>query len=377
VDAVMSSILDINQKMNDDIKTLRDGFNNFTAEFRKKEKVFLSAAEVGATTVTFSEGLIKFFRNWNRGKVTEDDVHLLNIPLTEDIPADRLKPLACKWNSTTRTMTVEMVGVIVSKDMELMEADPFTIYEEKGNSMCITKYTGSKLVVFDKQANASCRVQPTQKKDVYLEMKGNSCKRAKDHWTAGQCISKSDINHHEVIQMKEVGLGLYVFCNGHRIKVFGADLECPDNVFVLPSNASFELEGMTYKAEIGTHTAVITPELLTSWQHTINAHLVPGPNPYEIHTRSEEIDKEIEANRLIWKHQVVAYGSGVVGLVACVAGITGTFWLMKRNEKKKKTEAEEKKKKEKGIEDPVVITHRHQTHVEKVGVLESEILSDV
>lgn len=210
----LNSSLSIQDKMNTDIMSLRDGFNNFTAEFRKKEKVFLSAAEVGASTLIFSEGLRKFFRNWNKRSLTDDDIHLLNMPLTPDVPPHQLKPLSCTWNKTTHTMTVELVGVMVSQDEELMEADPFVIYEKKGDELCITKYTGSKLVIIDRRANASCRVQPTNYRDVYLETKSQSCKRATDNWTAGRCFSKSEVNPHGVIQMKEVGLGFYVFCNG-------------------------------------------------------------------------------------------------------------------------------------------------------------------
>ena len=334
----IAEIHEIQKMMNADIITLRDGFNNFTADFVRKEKMFLTASEFAATTVVFADGLKKFFRNWGSGVVTEDMVFLINIPLPADVPANRLKTLSCNWDKEKKSMAIELVGQMISKDEVVMEAEAFTLYEVKGDQMCLTQYTGTKRVIFNRHANATCKVRKTSKRNLYLEMKaGESCEQAKDVWKEGKCFRKEDLNPMDVIQMEEVGYGMYVFCNGYTISIFGATIHCPEFVFVLPSNASFTLNGMRYEAKAGSHTAIITPELLTSWQHAINAHLLPGDNPYQIHTRSEEIESRIEWNQRMQTQQVITWGAAALAVTALIAGVLGTRWFMRRKQRRGRT----------------------------------------
>ena len=270
----------------------------------KQKKVLLSVAEFTATTAVFASGLRAFTRDWSRGSVSDASVSLLSVPLPPTVPPESLRPLYCSWDSRRHILMMEMMGKMISTDAVIMTADAFTLYEWQARSMCVTSYSGPRLIMFNRKANSSCRVRPINSHDVHLEASEKiTCERANDSWNTDKCIKKEDMNPLEVIQVKEVGHGLYVFCNGHMIRINDTTVPCPTNVFVVPSNTLFEINGMHYESRATPQAALLTPELLSAWQQSINAHLVPGANPYEVHTNSESVAREIDRMQRLNRHQ--------------------------------------------------------------------------
>src|SRR5947207_730245 len=123
------------------------------------------------------------FSLWKKKIVNEEMINLLNITLLDDVPLSKMKPISCEWKETTKIITLELIGMKVSQNEILMEADPFRLYVIKEEEICLTKYTGSNLIIFDKNDNTTCRVRAVRRRDMYLESEGADCNKPNYLWS--------------------------------------------------------------------------------------------------------------------------------------------------------------------------------------------------
>ena len=327
-----ATLLKIQEEINADVIRVRDGLNNFTAAYAKREKLILSAIEFGSATSVFADKLKVFLHHWMKGRVTDEMMLTINASLPHDVPVSGIKPLACLWDRQAKTLTLKSLGTAVDTNKRVMRADPFRIYETKGTEMCLSTYSGTKTVIVDQRINSSCPVRATREQDVYLDVSAKDrCIPATNKWQQGQCFPIRDLEQkkNEVVQFMAIGYGMYVFCNGFSIDIFGTTLKCPKTVFLVPLNTSFRLEGISYTASIPSRLQVRPPEALTSWHQMIIAHMVAHDdttNPYEIHTKSEQIAMEIEKEQA----SVITHGWTATGVAGTVAGLIVFLWILNR-----------------------------------------------
>ena len=307
---------DVSERILAQIDDMRDKINNMTTTLGEREVRLLETTELASNMAVFRFHLKTMLIRFNLRAMDVEGLSLLNISLPSDVPVHSLRPMSCNFDLSNKTMTLRFVGNNVDQNQMILNASPITLYHMDGNTTCATVYNGSSRVMFDSSPNTRCKVREVLERDVYLHQTvNNTCKKAVESWTKGKCVENMDMR--KTIQYKQVGYGFYVYCYGNLIHIFGTELECPDTPFFVPINESFILDGEKYVSKAG-ETKRLTPHMLTSYQHTINAHVEDLNNPYEIHVNNEEIWKILMQEKETLKrrhHWFTISGISIFGLM--------------------------------------------------------------
>ena len=323
--ARIDAVHDILKTMNADIADMNEKMQRFINHTLEKETDYLDSLEYPAVVMNVKTSLDAIFTAWNDKppKVHPRLFRFMNITLPcDDCPVSQMTPLTCKWKPDDGTLHLDFYGYLTSKTEVLLRAAPFTFFKFSGDQVCKTEFQGPFLISFNKMENATCRLKHVSKKGIYLEKTATSCGTVSSVWKETKCMDKRDITSDDVIQVEPLGHTLQVYCNGFNITMYGKNLTCPPYVFVLPTNASFLLDGHSYTSKLHK-SEFLTPEYVVNWQNRINAHVAPDTDPYMTHIHTKEIDDKIDKERsLNLSHPVIAtsaalaiiFGIALVGL---------------------------------------------------------------
>ena len=303
VESRLDKIYDVSDRILDQIEDVREQVNNMTVTLGERESELLKTTELSSSMAVFTFHLRTALVKFNQNLIDYDGLEVLNITIPSDVPVKSLKPISCNFSRSNKTIVLRFTGNNVDPHQTVLYASPFRLFHFEENKTCETVFNGSARVMYDTTPGTKCKVREVKVRDVYLHKTQNStCKRAIESWTKGSCVDNMDRS--KTIQYKTTGFGMYCYCYGNQIHIFDTTLDCPEFPFFIPVNETFKLDGESYVSRGGI-TRRLTPELLTQWQHTINAHVDDVVNPFEIHTNTKEIRKILhqEKESLHAKHK--------------------------------------------------------------------------
>ena len=321
LDERMTGVMDILDDINDEVKSLREQLVENRNDMIRRYGLSLSASEYSAVTVHLAGQMRRMLIAFNQKIIKEESLAFLNITLPPNVPVESLVPVSCDWDETKRLMDLRFYGKVASSDQILLDAIPFTLYARHDGEVCVTEYTGSKRMMFDNRSNTSCKVSMVNNDGMYLATREESCARPKDMWTARGCAPQSHFSAQDVVQVKELGYGIYVYCNGYDIEIHETRVACPDTVFTLTINSTFAVAGRRYDYTGHVMPTVVTPELLSIWQQSVNVHMEPEVNPYEINSKHEMIRRKIDNERHQLTQTIVFGTTTFVLLIAFIIGV--------------------------------------------------------
>lgn len=294
----LNGILDIEEKLNNEVTKIRETLNNFTGTtLPKREKVYFNGMEFTAVSVTAGKTIESIFDEWKHNRITDELLRFGNISDVMEkmnCPATQMRPLSCMWFEEEKILEVEFYGRVISTEERILEADPFILYHGREGMQCKTVYSGPSFIYLSSNINASCPVHPVKKQDIYLSATNKECKNNTLKTWKTNCFDEVEPVDN-IVQVKSVNYGMYVYCKGSDITIFSTKQQCPSTVFIIPANTSFSLNGHEYEAK--QHTiSMATPEFLTLYQHQVNTFISKNNNPYEIST-NHDIEKQIHLER--------------------------------------------------------------------------------
>jgi len=141
---------------------------------------------------------------------------------------------------------------MVDDSLKLAEADPFELMYQTDNKTCTIKYFGPKNVIISSKQDcvyavnvnvANLILAPSQECKInmafpdtskYYKIDGCRTRQVNDEWDFVQIKPYLDQNH--------------IYCWGNTITIGKTDQQCPNQTFVLPSDADFHINKHFYKA---------------------------------------------------------------------------------------------------------------------------------
>lgn len=339
----INGVHDILKTMNKDIAEMNNKMQKFINHTLEKESEFLDSIEYPAIVMHVKAALDTIFTAWKEKQVHPLLFRFMNITLPcDDCPVSRMTPLTCKWNAEEASLSLDFYGYLVSLDDVLLNADPFTFFKYRDDKVCKTEYQGPHQISYNKHENSSCIIKRISKKGIKLQRTTTSCGSVQSVWKETGCVDKRDITPDDVIDVKPFGHTLLVYCDGYNITMYGKNMKCPPYVFVVPTNASFLLDGHSYVSKLHK-SEFLTPEYLVNWQNRINAHVAPDISPFSAHIHTKEVDDKIERERALNLGHPVIATTTVIGVIMTIALVGLAIYFCRKGHPETKVKETEPK----------------------------------
>ena len=156
----------------------------------------------------------------------------------------------------------------------------------------------------------------------------------------------------EIIQVKQLGELNYIYCSFFNITIYKKTIVCPDFVFAIGSNESFQIGDLKYNAKQIKHSYEVKFD--PTWTNIINHQLNPHMNSDILNGYFTEIEETIdEMKAIVFNENMslisVFFGKNymVIGIIsfvvlcACIICIYGCYKCFKQWEIRKKKSEEE------------------------------------
>jgi hypothetical protein len=173
--------------------------------------------------------------------------------------------------------------------------------------------------------------------DVILKPDETYCNRKQvapndKFWQTSRCDSLNHILEDDVVSVKHSNTENFIYCYTFKIKLYNKveAIDCPDFVFPLPANLSFQIGRLKYKSEqiIIQNEMTFSPEL----SHRINFQLMPR-NKRKLDLSAdmkavEELTEEIKTDspKYVFGNYVVS-GTVIVISTAVGVGLLALYWF--------------------------------------------------
>ena len=132
-----------------------------------------------------------------------------------------------------------------------MEADSFFILKEnsKDDKLCLLKYNGPEAIIFDEKLDCITNIpisKSNKDTDVFLALETSYCNDEMNtiemtYWKIETCFNKSNFLIPSYVQVKLTAMKLFVYCYPYTIRLYSKVTICPNSVFTLPKQTTFEI----------------------------------------------------------------------------------------------------------------------------------------
>ena len=289
-------------------------------------------------------------RDFKKGKLNIKFMDLFNytIPCKERCPSEYWNVQSCFHDEIRQMLIVKYNMKLVNPSIHVMRAESFdlaTKVVENGNvNLFHSNYIGPKTVLYDehKECVTPIKSNTEEATNMILVPTEVQCDyknfRTKDqYWTKGHCEKRDRVDPHEIIQIKHSPQYNYIYCASLNITTYNRAIPCPNEVFVLPSNQSFQIEDMRYDSQqLNLHSEL---HFIPEWTYRVNHMLDPHMrqklyNNYfsKLNLSINELDSEQIDERYSYEthHKV-----GNVILIILIVGILVAVLIMYKSKNKK------------------------------------------
>lgn len=231
---------------------------------------------------------------------------------------------------------------VTQPKVHVLAADAFTtVYvNHSSNQLCYKEYFGPKLVIYDEQLDCIVPIKSSTfdfANDVILKPDETYCNRKQvapndKFWQTCRCDPMDHILEDDVVIVKHSNDENFIYCNTFKIKLYNKveAIDCPDFVFPLSANLSFQIGRLKYKSEPIRiqNDMTFSPDL----SHRINFQLMPR-NKRNLDLSAdmkalEELTEEIKTDspKYVFGNYVVS-GTVIVILVAVGVVLLALYWF--------------------------------------------------
>ena len=305
------------------------------------------ASHLTSRFMKIQETLKKANRKWHSGEFETSLLDLFNIslPCKETCPTTLLEPIDCSLDLQENEINIHLDAKIIDINSHLLIADPFHLFTLMNSShICYTDYTGPSKILYDKRQDC------VTKTNNFIELDHNQimiapnkldCQIQKNVslnnlWSPSVCLPKS--NHTDSsYQIKFVKHFNFVYCPFRYIKIFSKNHDCPNFVFQIPSNISFELENYVYQPQ--SMRTKVNMKFSNDWNFRLNMHLNPSlldPLLQTMETTDKILSEKSQVEIItLWKNRATSSVIILVIVLLICSNIGLAFYLIKLKERGK------------------------------------------
>ena len=212
--------------------------------------------------------------------------------------------------------------------------------------MCFKEYVGPSRVLYDEELDC---IIPAKNSNIdyafELIMKPDEtyCNRKQltpddKYWETKRCDPQGKALEDDIVNVKHSRNENYIYCNSLKIKIYEKldEVECPDFVFPLPSNMSFQIGRLKYNSQqIRIQNQMhFEPEL----SHRINFQLAPkSQHKLDLSEDMKALDQltesiNTESPKYVFGNYVVSTSMTII-VISLVGILFGCLWFFfrKRN----------------------------------------------
>lgn len=172
-------------------------------------------------------------------------------------------------------LKVQFTIPTISKNIVILHAEPFTYYAVEDNQYCLFKYSGPEFMMHNQTSEC---LRPLFADEIVNDIAvGEGCQHRQTfddtkRFEAHDChkLSKHNITRPRV-QLKHDGMHLRINCQGHNVKIGNLTQGCPNHVFAVKDETSFEIDGFNYKFE---RSRLVMPAI--TYEHSVKINLQLG-----------------------------------------------------------------------------------------------------
>ena len=242
--------------------------------------------------------LLETARNIKQNKYNNKFLDIFNVtmPCGMNCPIEYWTPISCVYDELRDMIIVKHQMKLVNKRYHVLKAHPFdlvkVIKKDGAIILCHSNYVGPKTIIFDETAECIIPIRITNLESSNLILAPNevSCNNNSNnlgmkYWRKGVCEKREQVDDNDILQIKQSALYNYIYCSSLNITVYNREIPCPDEVFPLPSNASFKVGSFYYKAQqVTVHSEL---HFAPVWTYRVNHHLDPmmRQNIYETYIK--------------------------------------------------------------------------------------------
>ena len=198
-----------------------------------------------------------------------------------------------------------------SNELHVIKADPFDLIkiEEKSNGfiLCHSQYNGPRAVLFaDKLGVIPYKIWDSKQfeyENVNLVKEKLKCDPKfidagkKNLFGLKNCEETERFEPTEIIQIKQLGELNYIYCSFFNITIYQKTIVCPDFVFAIGSNESFQIGDLKYNAKQIKHSYEVKFD--PTWTNIINHQLNPHMKSDILNGYFTEIEETIDEMKAI------------------------------------------------------------------------------
>ena len=227
----------------------------------------------------------------NRKKFNSEFLEMFNVTIEceeEKCPSNHWTYQSCRYDDMRKIIEIKFNMKMFSKDLHIIKADPFDLIkvEEKPNGfiLCHSQYNGPRAVLFADKLGCVIPYKIWDSKqfeyeNVHLVKEKFKCDPEfidagkKNLFGLKNCEEIERFEPTEVIQIKQLGEFNYIYCSFFNITIYKKTIICPDFVFAINSNESFQIGDLKYDAKQIKQSFKVRFD--PTWTSTINHQLNP------------------------------------------------------------------------------------------------------
>ena len=258
----------------------------------------------------------------------------------EKCPSDYWTYQSCRLDDIRKIIEVKFNMKMISNEFHVIKADPFDLIKvkEKSNGfiLCHSQYNGPKAVLYADKLGCvipykiwNVNENEYEYENINLVQEKIECDPEfidagkKNLFGLKNCEETERFEPTEIIQIKQLGEFNYIYCTSFNITIYKKTIVCPDFVFAVNLNESFQIGDLKYDAKQIKHSLEVTFD--PGWSNTINHQLNPHMKSNILNEYFGKIEETIdEMNAILFKDNVplisVIFGKNymLIGIICFV-----------------------------------------------------------
>jgi hypothetical protein len=276
-----SSIAELQSKYNQFLSDVSLNYKDYT-EFKGK---FISTSNMISVLVTkfmqTSNMIHETVDLWKQNKLNIEFLKHFNISVPCSCSLKLAKPISCIMSDNGTSFNLQFSVPEISKDLHVLNADPFDFMFKEDSKTCTIKYIGPQNLIVSntQQCIVSTNVKYNDKIDLILAPARGCIKKINEQTNETRlfkieyCTPSNNLDYLDFIQVKPLNSEFKVYCPYSNYTIDGIQEKCPLEVFDLPLYTNFSINDNDF---VGSQINVIHHEPLDPLL-TVKTNLILKP----------------------------------------------------------------------------------------------------